>query len=197
MSIPCVWPKKAPQERRVVGTTSGHSDNADELIRSSPAASTSARPISELPELSDPALPVILPATIKSLSYKYETVLSQEEYSLFTHFNEEFTRLLVRPHAHPGFRDHSYIVLSGLNVRCAMDVVLAVSALHLSAKQPKFKLVAIEYYLSAIAGLRAKVEEKIVDGTEDWLLVMVILLCLFEVWLTGPVPHCISSHASF
>lgn len=103
------------------------------------------------------------------------------------YFRDQFCGLIVRPHAHPAFSDPSYIMLTAMNVRCTMDVVLAVSALHLSVKNARFRRVSVEYYVSAIASLRTKVEGKDIDGTEDWLLLIVMLLCLFEVCHSGQV----------
>lgn len=73
------------------------------------------------------------------------------------------------------------VLMSGMNVRCTMDVLLAISAMHRSVKMPNYKPIAVQYYVSAISSLRTKVERKEVDGTEDWLLLMSLLLCLFEV----------------
>jgi hypothetical protein len=127
-----------------------------------------------------PPLQVILPASIPCLPYK-PMLRSQEEDLLFLHFEEKVVPLLVRPHAHQGFKTDSYTKMYGMDIRCVIDVVLAVAATHLSGKEPRYRRTAIEYYCSAIAGLRTKVEEKSIDGGEDWLLLMTIVLLLYEV----------------
>jgi hypothetical protein len=106
---------------------------------------------------------------------------SQEEDLLFLHFEQKVVPLLVRPHAHQGFKSDSYMKMYGMDFRCLIDVALAVGAMHLSGKQPRYRRPAIEYYCSAIAGLRTKVDEKSINGGEDWLLMMTILLLLYEV----------------
>ena len=62
-----------------------------------------------------------------------------------------------------------------------MDVFLACSAIHLSGKQPRMQSIAMKHYSSAVTVLRKLIDGKDVDGTEDWLLIMAIFLCLFEV----------------
>ena len=66
-------------------------------------------------------------------------------------------------------------------VRCITDLVLAISAMHLSNKSGRYTRIATEYYVSALGSLRSMVDGGEVEGSEDWLMLMVTLLCLYEV----------------
>jgi Fungal specific transcription factor domain len=126
----------------------------------------------------------------------YPSLSSPEQHSLFIHFINQFSPLLVRPHAHPGFADHSYIFSLALGVPALMDVFLACSAIHLSENHPRMESIAMKHYSSAVTVLRKLIDEKEVDGTEDWLLTMAIFLCLFEVSEIHLPPPFYSSHSA-
>lgn len=61
------------------------------------------------------------------------------------------------------------------------DLVLAISAMHLSNKLGRYTHIATEYYVSALGSLRSMVDGGEIEGSEDWLMLMVIMLCLYEV----------------
>jgi hypothetical protein len=101
--------------------------------------------------------------------------------SLLLHLVTELGPFLVRAHSHQAFFDHSYMVNIALHVPAVMDAFLALSSMHLSAQQDESYPVAIEYYSSAVRGLRNMLNTQAMNGTEDWLLIMMNILCLFEV----------------
>jgi hypothetical protein len=125
-------------------------------------------------------------STLKPLlpgnSLQYKPSLSEDEVLLFRYFSEKYTLLVFEPKANPGFVTAPLTLLAGLKrVRCITDLVLAIAAMHLSNKLGRYSRIATEYYVSALASLSAMVEKREVEGSEDWLMLMVILLCLYEV----------------
>lgn len=62
-----------------------------------------------------------------------------------------------------------------------MDVLLASAAIHLSAEQSDKQVQALKYYSSAVRMLQQKIARSEIDGTEDWVLLVAMILCLFEV----------------
>lgn len=54
---------------------------------------------------------------------------------------------------------------------------------------------SIEYYVSSIANLRSMVDKREIEGSEDWLIFMVMFCCAFEVCL-GDFPMPSSLHYS-
>lgn len=62
-----------------------------------------------------------------------------------------------------------------------MDVLLASAAIHLSAGQSDKQVQALKYYSSAVRMLRQKIDHSEIDGTEDWLVLVAVIFCLFEV----------------
>lgn len=165
LSIPCVWPKAIPEENISVPETHGR------ISRSTTTSWSSEKPTSLKP---------ILPAGINRLYYK--PTPSDDEHVLFTYFNEKFTPLIVQTNAHPGYRLGSLNQSSGLiRVKCVHELVLAIAAQHLAHIQSRFNRLSTEYYISAIANLRGMVDKREVEGSEDWLLLMVMFCCVFEV----------------
>jgi hypothetical protein len=102
---------------------------------------------------------------------------------LFVYFNEKFARHFVHRFAHPGFMDDMLGKLAELKgrLRCITDLALALSAQHLSNRKARFNRMPTEYYVSSIANLRSMVDKGEIEGSEDWLLLMVVLGCRLEV----------------
>jgi hypothetical protein len=166
LSIPCIWPKETSEESISVQMTPERNDSPKALPLSS-EFTTSLKPI--------------LPAGINCLQYR--PIPSDDEHVLYTYFNDRFTPLIVQAYAHPGFRLVSIRYLSELRkVRCIMDMVLAISAQHLAHTQSRFNRLSTEYYVSAITNLRTMVDKRELEGSEDWLLLMVMFFCIFEVY---------------
>lgn len=100
---------------------------------------------------------------------------------LFNYFTGAMSSLLIRHDTHPGFNDWSYTISQGLQNPCLMDILLACSAVLLTQTRPEMLSIAFQYYSSAISGTRARIESGTVDGSEDWILMMVCYLAIFEV----------------
>lgn len=177
LKIPCVWPDPASAGQAVVKASSGHGTIAKKAVQS----------------LESSTLSTVLPARLDSLQYKPS--LSEDEHFLHRYFNETYTPLVFQRYAHPAFRTNSLDVVTGSKkVRCIMDLVSAISAMHLSSKMTRYNRISTEYYVSSISSLRTMVDSREIEGSEDWLMLVVILFCLYEVC---SVPsHTLSSDGS-
>jgi hypothetical protein len=63
-----------------------------------------------------------------------------------------------------------------------MDALLACSAVRRAVLQPQFEAVATKHYLAAITTLREVIDSGDVNGTEDWLILIIFFLYFFEVF---------------
>jgi hypothetical protein len=91
---------------------------------------------------------------------QYKPSLSEDEVLLFRYFSEKYILLMFKPKANPGFVTAPLNMLRELKrVRCITDLVLAISAMHLSNKSARYSRIATEYYVSVLANLRAMVEK--------------------------------------
>ncbi|KAH8705770.1 fungal-specific transcription factor domain-containing protein [Talaromyces proteolyticus] len=98
------------------------------------------------------------------------------------HFINELGPFIVRSHSHAGFFDHSYVVQLALHNPSMMDALVAFSSVHKAAHSVDDYPMAVERYGSAIKSIRRMLDSKTLNGTEDWLLLVVDFLCLFERW---------------
>jgi hypothetical protein len=100
---------------------------------------------------------------------------------LFEHFRSKFS-YLVLPTLARGFRHTLVSLMAELRrERCLADVLYAVSAVNLATTAQRFETRATEYYVSAISRLRGIVERKEIEGSEDWLICVILLFPIFEV----------------
>lgn len=75
----------------------------------------------------------------------------------------------------------SYFLTLGLSYPILMDAYLATASIHLAATDPEKTVSAVQLYNSAIHDLQRMLNAGELDGNEDWLLLVSICLCLFEV----------------
>lgn len=68
---------------------------------------------------------------------------------------------------------------------CVRDSFLACATLFLSNKDLPTPSDALTYYSDALQYTRRMIEESRVKGTEDWLVLQALLLCIFEVSATN------------
>lgn len=166
LSLPCVWPEEEATE----------SHAAVKVVPRRITSNAQSESVSETASLLKP----LLPARPNCLQYRPTT--SENEDVLLKHFSDKYSHLLFQTHAHPGYRSGSLGMLAELKrVQCIIDLVYAISGLHLSNEIVRFNHISTEYYVSAIASLRAMVAKREVEGSEDWLMLMVIMFCLYEV----------------
>ena len=65
-----------------------------------------------------------------------------------------------------------------------VDPLLACASLDLSKRLPTYRGLAMKYYSQAVTAVREKIAQGNVQGTEDWLLLNILHLNLFEVSAT-------------
>lgn len=105
---------------------------------------------------------------------------TQYRCELFKHFSVAVAGMMIRCDSHPGFTDWTATIREGLQHPCLMDVFLACSAIHLSHTRPEMRAVAFSYYSSAVSNTRLQIERGQLDGSEEWLLILVCYLAIFE-----------------
>lgn len=112
----------------------------------------------------------------------YKPTPAEDEHILLIHFSDKFIPHLTHSYAHPGFRKDTLRMLHEVRgIRCLSELILAISAQHFSNKHARFNRLSTEYYISSIASLRSMVDKREIDGSEDWLMFMVMFCCAFEV----------------
>lgn len=117
-----------------------------------------------------------------------DTLQSPLARNLFDHFRFVLSPLLLRSHAHPIYLSSEWFLRGAVQNASLMHGLLACSAVHMSHLHPKYRLTAIEYYSQAVSATREKMERKELNGTEDWLIMLMVLSYLVEVHLF-PFPY--------
>jgi hypothetical protein len=69
----------------------------------------------------------------------------------------------------------------GIQYRCILDIFLACSAMFLSHGHHNLLPHALHYYCDAVSRTREMIGKSDIQGTEDWLFVVTLFMCLFEV----------------
>lgn len=90
-------------------------------------------------------------------------------------------------HAHPGFWKQGTWLSSSSGPRPLVDALLAISSLFLSNKSTYYDERAVGYYSKSLHDLGRQVGNKSTSGLEDYLLMNVVWLYIFEVSLL--IPH--------
>jgi hypothetical protein len=84
-------------------------------------------------------------------------------------------------HAHPGYRDFSYYFTLMMSCPQLLNTYSACAALELSNTRSEYLPVALNYYNEVIKGVQSMIESNSIDGSEDWLLILITFLTLVEV----------------
>lgn len=98
------------------------------------------------------------------------------EVILLTCYCESFVPANVLPNAHANF-SRLYVG----EVQELKDSMFACSSMQLANKYETPPVEALDYYSKAVSGLRRRLDEGGLTGTENWLLLTMILLHCFEV----------------
>lgn len=114
-------------------------------------------------------------------TYGVPGIRTSTDHYLFLHFTENFMPTVLRANAQPAFNDARHIVSVGATANTTMYAFLATAAMHASWINPKLKPVAMRYYKSVVTSLRIVIATEKMKGDEDWLLLAINFLCLFEV----------------
>ncbi|KAJ5814803.1 hypothetical protein N7474_006580 [Penicillium riverlandense] len=78
------------------------------------------------------------------------------------------------------------LIALGAQYPSVRDSFLACATLLLSNSGPPVPPDAVAYYSDAVRATRRMIQESRVKGTEDWLLLQALLLCIFERAQSGP-----------
>ena len=113
-------------------------------------------------------------------SYPPPTALDHDQ-ALLNHYASNLCSILLRNNAHPEFQ--KYFLMSSIlpRLQLMVDPLLACASLDLSKHSPRYRCLAMKYYSQAVSIIRHKISHGIVRGTEDWLLLNILHLNLFEV----------------
>lgn len=101
---------------------------------------------------------------------------SSRENLLLMYYCESFLPANILPKAHANF---SKLYVG--DVQELRDCMFACSSMQMANEYDTSAAEAFHYYTRAVRGLRRRLTEGGVTGTEDWLLVCTILLHCFEV----------------
>ncbi|KAJ9618336.1 hypothetical protein H2204_013067 [Knufia peltigerae] len=126
--------------------------------------------------------PELLPLTL--VTAQTPGLRTALDHSLFAYSIDKLLPLMARPYVHPDYERFSSHLTVALHEPIVMDVLLASAAIHLSAGQSDKQVQALKYYSSAVRMLRQKIDHSEIDGTEDWLVLVAVIFCLFERWNT-------------
>lgn len=112
----------------------------------------------------------------------------KRRYILYNYFFREGFLQLMRPDVYPGFaKDLCANTISiGAAYPCAMELFLAFSALCISVKHPDVIPFALSHYSAATSSTISQIQDANVNGSEDWLMTMACVMCVFEVRWINP-----------
>lgn len=113
----------------------------------------------------------------------------RNEQLLFNLFRTQIIPLSVRAHATTVYHELFDMYQTGFQNPIVMKMFLGIGALHLaiSGRTDSEIPLAMAYYNSAIKEISRIIDVGAVQGTEDWLMIAVVLMTLFEVQM-DPVP---------
>lgn len=120
---------------------------------------------------------------------------SSQEADLLRHLSQNLFPTLISSHAHPGFQQQGTLLSTTSEPRPLVDALLALSSLYLSNKSTYYDQRAVGYYSKSMHDLRKQVGNKSMSGSEDYLLMNVVWLYIFEIWAmrldrrTGAAAH--------
>ncbi|CAK7236230.1 hypothetical protein SBRCBS47491_009567 [Sporothrix bragantina] len=101
---------------------------------------------------------------------------------LIHHYTSRLCSLLLSRHAHPDYQ-RLFVQSSILpKLQLMVEPLLACASLDLSRQFPAYRPLALAYYAQAVTRTRNAITGERVEGTEDWLLMNVLHLNLFETW---------------
>ncbi|KUJ14201.1 uncharacterized protein LY89DRAFT_784191 [Mollisia scopiformis] len=136
----------------------------------------------------DPSSPT--PSSLECIwdDWGVNTLQAPKARTLFDYFRSALQPLMFRSHVHPIYLTSDWFVHGALQHSSLMHALLAVSAVHLSCLYPAYRLTGIEYYSQAVSATREQLEKKLLKGTEDWLIMVLVLAYLVEIWFFDDIP---------
>lgn len=131
-----------------------------------------------------------------SLSVVRSNVEEPDTTVLLVAFANEFLPGRIHPGSHPRYLDFSYAYDMALSSPPLLNACLAcaTSALGTKYQVANAELRAERFYAKSIHALRGILEEGGCEGSEDWLLATVVILCLYENRRPGYDPVTAAAH---
>lgn len=101
---------------------------------------------------------------------------------LFAAFMQEFLPSRIRPRSHPSFFQFAYTYDMAPRHPALLNACFACATTVIGAKleSTQAQIKADEFYARSVRALRTTIQNGGCEGTEDWLLATVIVLCLYE-----------------
>ncbi|KAH8434389.1 Zn(II)2Cys6 transcription factor [Aspergillus melleus] len=112
------------------------------------------------------------------------TFQNRSQESLFTYFASSVLPQLLIPGTPRASRDD--LLSMGIASPPLLNSLLACAALFQSGTEESRMRDALKYYSNALGMTRSMIENSTLEGTEDWLLVATLAMCIFERAQPGP-----------
>lgn len=100
---------------------------------------------------------------------------------LFHHFSTCTLPTAISAHARPVYATYNDVYQIGFQKPDIMNVFLGIAALRIGQNSDDSFTQATALYAPSVNALYRSIKEREVDGTEEWLLVLVAFMVIFEV----------------
>lgn len=100
---------------------------------------------------------------------------------LFHHFSTCVLPTAIRAHAHPVYAAYKDVYQLGFQMPEIMNVFLGIAALRIGQNKRNSATQATELYITSVNAVCRSIRERKVNGTEEWLLVWIAFMVVFEV----------------
>ncbi|KAH7319211.1 fungal-specific transcription factor domain-containing protein [Rhexocercosporidium sp. MPI-PUGE-AT-0058] len=103
-----------------------------------------------------------------------------QEKLLFHHFSTCTLPTAIRRHAHPLYSTYQDVFQFGFERPDIMNVFLGIAALRISQNNKKCAIEATKFYNPSVNAVSRSIRAGEVNGTEEWLLVLIAFMVIFE-----------------
>ncbi|KAL2063307.1 hypothetical protein VTL71DRAFT_5112 [Oculimacula yallundae] len=103
-----------------------------------------------------------------------------QEKLLFHHFSTCTLPTAIRRHAHPLYSKYHDVFHFAFENPDIMSVFLGIAALRISQNNENFAINATKFYNPSVSAVSRYIKGGKVDGTEEWLLVLIAFMVIFE-----------------
>lgn len=106
-----------------------------------------------------------------------------QEKLLFHHFSTCTLPTAIRRHAHPSYSTYQDVFQFGFERPDIMNVFLGIAVLRIGQNNENFTIEATKFYNPSVNAVSRSIREGKINGTEEWLLVLIAFMVIFEVSL--------------
>ncbi|PVH81427.1 hypothetical protein DL98DRAFT_653888 [Cadophora sp. DSE1049] len=99
-----------------------------------------------------------------------------QERLLFHHFSTCTLPTAIRRHAHPSYSTYPDVFQFGFEKPDIMNVFLGIAALRIGQNNENFAIEATKFYNPSVNAVSRSIREGKVNGTEEWLLVLIAFM---------------------